>query len=209
MLRRTGVSRDRCRQACVVPFGSDRAPGHRSARRSARGGRRAVRLRRGLPLVSSRPGYRTGLPTAGWARAAALPDRPRPGAAAVARPLLGAFAHLLEAVGFTFDSLPLRRRGAPRSQRFGQLQSKSQSGLKRPIRAALTRRSRLRRARSCSSQSSSGATQPAVAISAQWAVRPCRCSAVARARKVSGLLIGLVFQLVIGLEPVRLHGHIA
>ena len=45
---------------------------------------------------------------------------------------------------------------AARSQRLGQFQSKSHSGLKRPIWAACSRRSRLRRARSCSSQSSNG-----------------------------------------------------
>lgn len=42
---------------------------------------------------------------------------------------------------------------------FGQLQSKSRSGLNRPMRAVPRRRSRLRRERSCSSQPSSVVTQ--------------------------------------------------
>src|SRR4051794_18824800 len=45
-----------------------------------------------------------------------------------------------------------------RSHRLGQDQSKSQSGLKRPICAERSRRSRPRRASSCSSQPSNGVT---------------------------------------------------
>jgi len=53
----------------------------------------------------------------------------------------------------------------------GQFQSKSQSGLKRPIRASFKRRSRLRRCRSCSSQASSVATQSAAITCGQCANR--------------------------------------
>src|SRR5215472_4304300 len=56
---------------------------------------------------------------------------------------------------------------ATRSQRLGQAQSKSQSALKRPIWAVRNRRSRLRRARSCSSQPSNDVTQVSLAISPQ------------------------------------------
>src|SRR6185295_16097067 len=56
---------------------------------------------------------------------------------------------------------------AARSQRLGQFQSKSQSGLKWPIWAVFSRRWRLRQARCVSSHSSSGATQAAVATSGQ------------------------------------------
>ena len=53
----------------------------------------------------------------------------------------------------------------------GQFQSKSQSGLKRPIRASFKRRSRLRRCRSCSSQASNVATQSAAITCGQCANR--------------------------------------
>src|SRR5271165_6585991 len=66
---------------------------------------------------------------------------------------------------------------AARSQRLGQFKSKSHNGLKRPIWALRSRRSRPRLARCRSSQSSSGATQASVATSGQCATRPCRCSA--------------------------------
>src|SRR5215468_2693635 len=104
---------------------------------------------------------------------------------------------------------------AARSQRFGQLQSKSQIGLKRPIWAALRRRSKLRRDRSCSSQSRSAGTQSAAATSDQWAKRPCRLSALARPCKASRLFVGfigqflhLVVELVIGSELMGSYRHI-
>src|SRR6202162_5130670 len=98
---------------------------------------------------------------------------------------------------------------AERSQRLGQVQSKSQSGLKRPVWAPRRRRSGLRRVRSCSSQSISVASQPAAAASPQCASRPCRLSALARLCRASRLLIALLLELVIGFEPVRLHVGIA
>src|SRR4051794_4484873 len=98
---------------------------------------------------------------------------------------------------------------AARSQRLGQAQSKSQSGLKRPICASFSRRSRLRRRRSCSSQSRSGATQPEATASGQWASKPCRCSASARARRVSASFIDCVLELVIESKRVRLHRRVA
>lgn len=64
---------------------------------------------------------------------------------------------------------------APRSQRVGHFQSKSASGLKRPVRASFSRRSRLRRVRSSSSHPTSFATQSAVAIPGQCATTPFRC----------------------------------
>src|SRR6266853_1629793 len=100
-------------------------------------------------------------------------------------------------------SSDIRASKAARSQRLGQFQSKSQIGLKRPIHAARRRRSRLRRARSCSSQSSRLFTQLSVATCVQWASRPLRWRALARVCKVSKLLIGLLLELVIGFEPVR------
>src|ERR1019366_1397772 len=96
-----------------------------------------------------------------------------------------------------------------RSQRLGHDQSKSQSGLKRPICAERSRRSRLRRARSCSSQPSNGVTQASAATSLQCANSPCRLSAAARARCVSGSVIGWVLELVVGFERVRSHRPVA
>src|SRR3954471_5385011 len=98
---------------------------------------------------------------------------------------------------------------AERSQRLGQFQSKSQSGLNRPICASFSRRSRLRRRRSCSSKSSSGATQPDPTASGQWASRPCRCNASARARRVSASFIGGILELVIESKRVRLYRRVA
>src|SRR5579864_4990135 len=102
----------------------------------------------------------------------------------------------------------IRASKAERSQRLGQLQSKSQIGLKRPIWAERRRRSRLRRARSCSSQSSSTPTHLAAAASPQCARTPCRLSALARVRRVSRLFIGLILELVVGCELVRLDGDV-
>src|SRR5665213_2400117 len=96
-----------------------------------------------------------------------------------------------------------------RSQRLGHDQSKSQSGLKRPICAERSRRSRPRRARSCSSQPSSGVTQASAATSFQCASSPWRLSAAARARCVSGSVIGWVLELVVGFERVRSHRPVA
>src|SRR6516225_209023 len=92
---------------------------------------------------------------------------------------------------------------AARSQRLGQFQSKSQIGLKRPMRAWRKRRSRLRRARSCSSQSMRVCTQLSVAACVQCARRPLRLSALARTSKVSRLFIDWLLELVIGFEAVR------
>src|SRR5882724_5043714 len=100
-------------------------------------------------------------------------------------------------------SSDIRASKAARSQRLGQVQSKSQMGLKRPIRASRKRRSRLRRARSCSSQSIKLCTQLSVATCVQWASRPLRWRALARVCKASRLFIGLLLELVIGIEPVR------
>src|ERR1700722_20320889 len=107
---------------------------------------------------------------------------------------------------------------AARSQCLGQVQSKSQSGLKRPICAALSRRSRLRLARCCSSQSSIGASQGWVATSDQWLSKPCRCSGSARARRASfsvfawwdvGRGIVLFLELIVGFEGMWLHRGVA
>src|SRR4029077_19394266 len=106
-------------------------------------------------------------------------------------------------------SSDIRASKAGRSQRLGQFQSKSQIGLKRPIWAERRRRSRLRRARSCSSQSSSTLTHLAAVASAQCARTPWRLSALARACSVSRLLIALILELVVGFEPVRLDGDVA
>src|SRR5215472_13429005 len=98
---------------------------------------------------------------------------------------------------------------AARSQRLGHFQSKSQSGLKRPIRASRKRRSKLRRARSSSSQSTSDGTQPSVRASCQCATKPCSCNALARVRKISrSSLIGCLLQLVVAVEVVWSHGRI-
>jgi hypothetical protein len=59
-----------------------------------------------------------------------------------------------------------------RSHWAGQFQSKSARGLKRPRRALAKRRSRPRRARSCSSQPISGSSHSAAAISSQCASSP-------------------------------------
>ena len=83
--------------------------------------------------------------------------------------MLRAMVDLPTPLGPTTTALPasLRKSSAisasmaARSQRVGHDQSKSASGLKRPILASLSRRSRLRRARSVSSQSSKVAAQPA------------------------------------------------
>src|ERR1700722_2094127 len=97
---------------------------------------------------------------------------------------------------------------AARSQRLAQFQSKSQSGLKRPIWAVFSRRSRLRQARCVSSHSSSGATQASVATSGQCDTKPYKCSASARLRMVSSSVIGTLLQLVIGFECVWLHRRV-
>ena len=117
---------------------------------------------------------------------------------------------------------------AARSMRAGQPQSKSHSGLKRPMCASCRRRSRLRRARSASSQSSRPATQGSAATSCQWASRPWRRRASARWRRDSNvsmaglrkltvreltvreLTVGLLpgRELVISVEPVVLDGDI-
>src|SRR5208282_79270 len=93
-----------------------------------------------------------------------------------------------------------------RSQPLGQSQSKSHRGLKRPIWAARMRRSRLRRARSSSSQPSSRWAQPAATASSQLASRPCRFKALALARRAS--LIGGSFQLIVEFKADGPHGGI-
>src|SRR3954451_7126010 len=102
-------------------------------------------------------------------------------------------------------SRAIRASMAARSQRLGQVQSKSQSGLKGPIWAACRRRSRRGRWLSWSSQSSNGGSQSAAATSGQCASSPCRCSASARARSACGSVIGDILEAVIGCERVRLH----
>src|SRR6516164_2362734 len=98
---------------------------------------------------------------------------------------------------------------AARSQRLGHFQSKSQRGLKRPIWASLKRRSKPRRARSCSSQSRRDGTQPSATASVQCASKPCSCSALARVRRISrSVLIGCVLQLVIAVEGMRPYRRI-
>src|SRR3990172_527967 len=94
---------------------------------------------------------------------------------------------------------------AARSHRLGHAQSKSHMGLKRPMWASRRRRSRLRRARSSSSHCNIESTQSAVAMSDQWASRPCSCSAFARRRRDSRLFIVAFLQLVIAVEWVWLY----
>src|SRR5215471_21066908 len=106
-------------------------------------------------------------------------------------------------------SSEIRASKAERSQRLGQFQSNSQIGLKRPIRASRRRRSRLRRARSCSSQSIRVCTQLSVATCVQCASRPLRLSSLARACKASRSFIGWLLELVIGFEAVRGDGCVA
>src|SRR5580693_4476881 len=106
-------------------------------------------------------------------------------------------------------SSAIRASKAERSARLGHFQSKSQAGLKRPMCAELSRRSRLRRPRSCSSQSMSVAIHPAAMASVQCAKRPCRLSALARAYRASRLLICLILELIVGFEPMRRHGGVA
>src|SRR4051794_33849514 len=106
-------------------------------------------------------------------------------------------------------SSPISPSMAARSQRLGQDQSKSQSGLKLPIRASLRRRSRLRRRRSYSSQSSSLESQSVAATSFQCASRPCRCRASARLRSASGSVMGGVLELIVGVQGMRAHRRIA
>src|ERR1700692_3212990 len=98
---------------------------------------------------------------------------------------------------------------AARSQRLGQDQLKSQSGLNRPMWAERARRSRPRRARSCSSQPSNGMSQGSAATSFQCASSPCKLSAAALARCVSGSVIGWVLELIIGFERMWLHRRVA
>src|SRR4051812_30279613 len=52
-------------------------------------------------------------------------------------------------------------------------------------------------------------TQPAAAASPQCVSRPCRLRALARMCRASRLLTAVLLELVIGFEPVRLHGGIA
>src|SRR6202167_1761061 len=92
---------------------------------------------------------------------------------------------------------------------FGHVQSKSHSGLKRPICASLRRRSRLRRARSCSSHSMRVWSHPAAVASCQWASRPWRHSALALACRASRLFIGRPLDLVIEFEPGRSDRNVA
>src|SRR5215467_925076 len=95
------------------------------------------------------------------------------------------------------------------SQLTGHAQSKSASGLKRPIWASAKRRSSERRARSCSSQSRSMGTHAASSISCQWASKPLRCKALARACRGSrSVLIGDLLEFVVGVETVRDDGRI-
>ena len=88
-------------------------------------------------------------------------------------------------------SRAMRASMAARSQRVGHDRSKSARGLKRPILASFSRRSRLRRARSVSSQSSRLAAQPETWASAQWARRPQARRRSARWRKPSAVDIQL------------------
>src|SRR5215470_9408792 len=98
---------------------------------------------------------------------------------------------------------------APRSHCLGQAQSKSLKGLKAPIWASAKRRSSERRARSCSSQSRRVGTHAASSISCQWASRPLRCKALARACRGSrSVLIGDLLEFVVGVEAVRDDGRI-
>src|SRR6266853_1265208 len=107
------------------------------------------------------------------------------------------------------NSSDIRASMAAWSQRFGHFQSKSHRGLKRPICASLRRRSRLRRARSCSSHSMRVWSHPAAVASCQWASRPWRDSALALACRASRLFIGGPLELIIEFEPGRSDGNVA
>src|SRR5260221_949536 len=107
------------------------------------------------------------------------------------------------------NSSDIRASMAAWSQRFGHFQSKSHRGLKRPICASLRRRSRLRRARSCSSHSMRSWSHPAAVASCQWASRPWRPSALALAWRASRLFIGRSLELVVEFEPGRSDGNVA
>src|SRR6202051_2781827 len=107
------------------------------------------------------------------------------------------------------NSSDIRASMAGLSHFFGHDQSKSHSGLKRPICASLRRRSRLRRARSCSSHSMRVGSHPAAVASCQWASRPWRHSALALACRASRVFIGRPLELVLTLEPGRSDGNLA
>src|ERR1700682_4355244 len=101
---------------------------------------------------------------------------------------------------------------AMRSMRFGHCQSKSPSALKSPSFAARMRRCRDRWVRSSSSHWISGATHSAPATSDQCLARPFRRNACARVSRMSLVFAFMVImacrQLIIGIEPVRLHRRI-
>src|ERR1700726_2719089 len=107
------------------------------------------------------------------------------------------------------NSSDIRASMAGLSHFFGHAQSKSHSGLKRPICASLRRRSRLRRARSCSSHSMRSWNHPAAVASFQWASRPWRPSALALACRTSRLFIGRPLELVVEFKPGRSDGNVA
>src|SRR5579864_4259750 len=107
------------------------------------------------------------------------------------------------------NSSDIRASMAGLSHFFGHAQSKSHSGLKRPICASLRRRSKLRRARSCSSHSMRSWSHPAAVASCQWARRPWRPSALALAWRASRLFIGRPLELVVEFEPGRSDGNVA
>src|SRR6516164_1994080 len=107
------------------------------------------------------------------------------------------------------NSSDIRASMAGLSHFFGHDQSKSHNGLKRPICASLRRRSRLRRARSCSSHSMRVWSHPAAVASCQWASRPWRHSALALACRASRLFIARPLELIIEFEPGRSDGNVA
>src|SRR6202163_2270724 len=107
------------------------------------------------------------------------------------------------------NSSDIRASMAGLSHCFGHVQSKSHRGLKRPICASLRRRSRLRRARSCSSHSMRVWSHPAAVASCQWASRPWRHSDLALACRASRLFIGRPLELVIEFEPGRSDRNVA
>src|ERR1700686_259320 len=107
------------------------------------------------------------------------------------------------------NSSDIRASMAGLSHFFGHAQSKSHRGLKRPICASLRRRSKLRRARSCSSHSMRSWSHPAAVASCPWASRPWRPSALALACRASRLFIGRPLELVIEFEPRRSDRNVA